>query len=62
MRKFLLLLGEFKLLDGKFLTTKEVIEIMAAENPVVFDSENAYNLELEVITVFNWILRGLLYF
>ena len=39
---------EFKLLDGKFLTTRDVIESLATDNCQVFDSDNSYNLEFEV--------------
>ena len=48
IRKLLMILDELKLLNGKLLTAKEVVEIMATENPIVYDSENCYNLELEV--------------
>ena len=41
-------LHEFKLIDGKFLTTRDVIESLATDNVQVFDSENSYNLEFEV--------------
>lgn len=43
-----MILNDYKLLDGKILSSKDVIEIMATDNPIVFDSENSYNLELEV--------------
>lgn len=44
----IMIMGELKILNDKLLTAKEVVEIMAAENPIVYDSENCYNLELEV--------------
>lgn len=49
MRGFLLVLNDYKLIDGKLLTTKDVIEILASDNAIVYDSDNSYNLELEVI-------------
>ncbi len=54
IRDFLMIFNEYKLIDGKLLTTRDVIEIFASDNPIVFDSENAYNLELEVC-IFIWV-------
>lgn len=48
MRKFLHILNDLKLLDSKILTSKEVIEIMASDNSIVYDANNSYNLELEI--------------
>lgn len=63
MRKLLMILDELKLLNGKLLTAKEVVEIMATENPIVYDSENCYNLELEVrIPIFNLCFLIIKYF
>ena len=48
MRRFLSILNELKLIDGKTLTTKDLVNILAGDNSLVYDSENAYNLDLEV--------------
>ncbi|CAF0869215.1 unnamed protein product [Brachionus calyciflorus] len=48
MRDFLGLLNDFKILDAKLLSTREIIEVMSSDNPIVYDSENAYNLDLEI--------------
>ena len=48
MRKLLNVLSDYKLLDGKPLTSRNVIEIMASDNPLVYDSDGCYNLELEI--------------
>ena len=45
---FLNVLNEFKLLDNKTLSTKEVVRILASDNTLVFDLENAYNLDFEI--------------
>lgn len=49
MRRFLGVLNQFKLIDGKLLSTRDVVEILACDNPLVFDFEDAFNLEFEVI-------------
>lgn len=41
-------MNDFKLLDGKNLNSKMVTEVMSNDNPLVFDSDDAYNLELEI--------------
>jgi hypothetical protein len=41
-------LNDYKLIDGKLLSSKDLIEILSSDNPIVYDSEGAYNLELEV--------------
>lgn len=46
---FLNVLNQFKLIDGKILSTRDVIEILASDNPLVFDFDEAFNLEFEVI-------------
>ena len=43
-----MVLNDYKLIDGKLLTTKDAIEILASDNAIVYDSDNSYNLELEV--------------
>ena len=48
MREFLMVFNEYKLIDGKILSTKDIIEVFASDNPIVYDSDNSYNLELEV--------------
>ena len=50
MRRFLNTLNELKLIDPeKSISTKEVMDILATDNPLVFDADaSAYNLELEV--------------
>lgn len=49
MRMFLNILNQFKLIDGKVLSSRDVIEILANDNPLVFDFDNSFNLEFEVI-------------
>jgi len=48
MRMFLSILSQFKLIDSKTLSTREVIEILASDNPLVFDFDDAFNLDFEV--------------
>ena len=48
VRHFLSSLNDFSLINPKILTVKEVIEIISKENPIIYDSENSYNLGLEV--------------
>lgn len=48
MRNFLSILSQFKMIDGKILTTRNVVEILASDNPLVFDFDEAFNLEFEV--------------
>ncbi len=48
MRNFMTVLNDYKLIDGKLLSSKDLIEILSSDNPIVYDSEGAYNLELEV--------------
>ena len=48
MRMFLSILSQFKLIDNKTLSTREVIEILASDNPLVFDFDDAFNLNFEV--------------
>jgi hypothetical protein len=48
LRRFLNILNEYKLIDATLLTTRDVVEIMASDNSLVFDSEDSYNLELEI--------------
>jgi hypothetical protein len=47
MRSFLKILNEFKLIN-KTLSTKEIVKILAADNNLVYDFENAYNLDFEI--------------
>jgi hypothetical protein len=49
MRMFLNILNEFKLLDRKNLSTNEVVRILATDTNLVFDYDNSYNLDFEVI-------------
>lgn len=48
MRSFLNILNDLKILDGKLLTTKKVINIMSSDNSIVFDSDNSFNLDVEM--------------
>jgi hypothetical protein len=48
MRKFLNDLSQLKIIDGKKLKSKDVIYIVADDNPNIHDFENSYNLEYEV--------------
>lgn len=47
MRAFVNVLNDFKMIDKK-LKTKDVVEVLAADNQLVYDSDNAYNLEFEI--------------
>ena len=38
-------------IDGKLLTTRNVVEILASDNPLVFDFDEAFDLEFEVIII-----------
>lgn len=49
MRMFINYLNEFKLIQKKNLSTTDVVKILAADNEQVFDFDNAYNLDFEVI-------------
>jgi hypothetical protein len=42
-------LNDYRLIEEKFLTSKDIINILSSDNPLVYDSDGAYNLELEVI-------------
>jgi hypothetical protein len=42
-------LNDYKLIDDKLLTSKDIVNILSSDNPLVYDSDGAYNLELEVI-------------
>jgi hypothetical protein len=53
MRRFINVLNEFKLINSKTLTTKNVVEILAADNQLVYDFENSYYLDFEVIKIFS---------
>ena len=48
LRKLLNVFNDYKLLDNKLLSPKILIEIMANDNPLVFDLDDSYNLELEI--------------
>lgn len=48
MRSFLNILNELKMLDGKLLSAKKVVQVMSSDNPIVFDSDNSFNLDLEM--------------
>ena len=52
MRVFLNVLKDLKIIDGKTLSAKDVIEILSSDNKNVYDAENAYNLEFEVCQIF----------
>ena len=48
IRDFIVTFNEYKLIDGKILSTRDIVEVFASDNSIVYDSDNAYNLELEV--------------
>lgn len=48
MRRFINVLNEFKLIDKKTLSTKDIVEVLAADNQLVYDFDNSYNLDFEV--------------
>jgi hypothetical protein len=48
LRKLLNILNEYKIIDSVNLSSKDIIEVMASDNSLVFDSEDSYNLELEI--------------
>ncbi len=53
------------MIDGKILTTRNVVEILASDNPLVFDFDEAFNLEFEVyiyICTLTEIIYSVLFF
>jgi hypothetical protein len=50
MRDFISMLKAYELINSKSLCTKDVIKILAFDDPNVQDAEGCFNLELEVIS------------
>ena len=49
MRELIYILNEFKMLSANSLRTKDVVCVLASDDENVFDAENTYNLEFEVM-------------
>ena len=47
MRAFINVLNDFKLID-RALKTRDIVEILASDNQLVYDFDNSYNLEFEI--------------
>ena len=48
MREFMLMLGDLKLVDGKIISSKDIVDVLSCDNALVCDASGCYNLELEV--------------
>jgi len=57
MRGFINVMNDFKLVDRKNLTTKNLIEILASDNQLVYDFENSYYLDFEVLSFEFYFIR-----
>ncbi len=42
------MLGDFKLVDGKIISSKDIVDVFSSDNALVSDANGVYNLELEV--------------